>query len=81
MMLLLKIIAFVFLVPGFAISFGAGMIVSRFKLDQKVKVDFEHEMSEEELQKYKMNRALVNCKMLGMIITIPGLIILIVAFR
>lgn len=80
-MLLLKILAFVFIVPGVLMVFGARGIVSRFKLDRDIKCDFEHEMSEDELIQYKCNKAVVNLKMLGMLIALPGFILFLIAFR
>jgi len=78
---LLKILAFVFIAPGFALTLAAKGVVSRFKLDLNAKCDFEHEMGEEELKQYKFNKTVVNAKMLGMLIALPGLILLILAFR
>jgi len=80
-MVLLRILAFVFLIPGILTVFGARSIVSRFKLDDNVQCDFEHEMSEEELARYKHNKATVNLKMAGMLIALPGFILFLIAFK
>lgn len=77
----LKILAFVFLVPAFGLVFAARNLVERFGLDKKVKCSFEHEMNEEELSQYCFNRAMVNLKMLGLLLSIPGLVLIVVAFR
>jgi hypothetical protein len=61
--------------------FGAKFIVAKFNLNKDVKCEFEHQMSEEELEQYKVNKAVVNLKMLGMLVALPGLILIIVAFK
>lgn len=80
-MLLYRILAFVFLVPGFGTVFGAGEIVKKFELDKKEKCNFENEMTEEELAEYKFTRASVNLKMIGMLIAIPGLVFVLLGFK
>jgi len=80
-MLFLKVLAFVFLVAGFAFVFAAKIIVNRYKLVEKQKCDFEHEMSEEELTKYKYDKALVNMKMWGLLIALPGVVLIFAVFR
>jgi hypothetical protein len=80
-MLLFKILAFIFLVPGVLIVFGARKIVSRFNLGQKAKCDFEYEMNESEIAEYKHNKAVVNMKMIGMLVALPGFILFLIAFK
>ena len=79
--MIFKILAFVFLVPGFIVVFAARWAVKKYGLDQKVKVDFEDKLEEEELTQYKFNKATVNLKMLGMLIALPGLALILFAFR
>jgi hypothetical protein len=78
---LLQILALVFLVAGFGTVYAARFIVNRYKLDLSTKCDFEQEMNEDELKNYKLNKAVVNVKMLGMLIALPGLVLLLVSFR
>lgn len=80
-MLILKILAFLFLIAGFGTVFAAKSLVKRFGMDEKVKCDFENEMTEDELKQYKFNRASVNLKMLGMLVSIPGLVLILIAFK
>ncbi|MCX7708939.1 MAG: hypothetical protein N2484_03720 [Clostridia bacterium] len=77
----LKILAFLFLAAGFGIVFAARTIVKKYHLDQKSKCDFENEMTGEELQQYKVNKATVNVKMMGMLVALPGLILIVVLFK
>ncbi len=77
----LKIVAFIPIILGFAMVLLAGFIVDRFNLDRDVKCDFDHGMNQEELKQYKRNRAVLNFKMLGMLVALPGLILIIILFR
>lgn len=79
--MLLKILPFIFIVPGFFTVFLARMIVAKYNLDKNQKASFENEMNEEELAGYKVNKAIVNIKMLGMLIALPGLALLIITYR
>ncbi len=80
-MLAMKIAAAVILVIGFGTVIGAKYIVNGMKLKEQTKVKFENEMDEEELDRYKFNKALVNVKMVGMIIALPGIILTLIAFK
>jgi hypothetical protein len=80
-MTLLKILAFIFLIPGILTVFGARKIVSTFNVNRGIKCDFEHEMNESEIAEYKNNKAVVNMKLLGMLIALPGFILFLIAFK
>jgi uncharacterized membrane protein len=78
---LLDILALFIMGLGFAVVFAAKLIVEKFNMQQKQKCDFESELSQEEIDKYKLNKAIVNIKMMGLIITIPGLILFIISYK
>lgn len=80
-MLALRILAFIFLIPGALMVFSARQVVEKFKLDERVSCDFEHEMNEDELAQYKIGKAVLNFKMLGMLVVLPGLILVFIAFK
>ena len=80
-MLALKIMAGVFLITGFGTVLEAKNLSKRFNMDQKVNVNFEHEMNEEEMAQYKQTKAAVNLKMYGMMIALPGVILTLIAFK
>ena len=80
-MLFLRALAFFFLVAGFSMVFAARYFVRKYALEQKVVCDFENEMSDDELQQYRVNKAAVNLKMLGMVVALPGLVLVLVLFR
>jgi hypothetical protein len=79
--IMLKILPFIFIIPGFFTVFLAKMIVAKYNLEAKQKANFDHDMNDEELAQYKLNKALVSVKMLGMLIALPGLAILIIAYK
>ncbi len=78
--LVLKILAFVFMVPGFGIIYGARRIVERYRLYEKMQCPFEQELSEDELREYKFDKALLNVKFLGLAVAVPGIVLLFVSF-
>ncbi|MEN6316949.1 MAG: hypothetical protein ABFD25_22155 [Clostridiaceae bacterium] len=80
-MLALKIIAGVILLTGFGTVLGAKNLVKRFNLNQKTSVKFENEMNEEEIEQYKQNKAIVNVKLVGMLIALPGIVLTLIVFR
>ncbi len=80
-MLVMEIIGFLFLIVGFGMVFTAKSFVKKYSLDRNAKCNFEHEMSEEELEKYKFDKATVNLKMIGMLVSIPGLVLILLAFK
>jgi len=81
MIIFLRVMAFIFMVPGFITVFAARKIVEKFELDKKSKADATYEMDEEELKRYKYDKAVVNVKLLGMLISLPGIVLTFIAFR
>ncbi|HOM01560.1 MAG TPA: hypothetical protein PLH43_01860 [Acetivibrio sp.] len=80
-MIFLKVLMLLSLVAGFATVFAAKAIVEKFKLNEKAKCDFEDEITEEEAEKYKFDKAVLSVKMTGMLIAFPGLILLLIIYR
>ena len=80
-MIALKVLALVLLVSGVAVVFSARWLVRRYKLDAKAGCSFESEMGEEELKQYKFNKAVVNVKLAGMLVALPGFIIIVFVFK
>lgn len=79
--LLLKVLPFVFIVPGVLMVYLSKWAVEKYSLDKKVTVDFENEFSEEELEEYKFSKASVNMKMFGLLLALPGIVLLLLVFR
>ncbi len=78
---LIEILSLVIIAVGFAISYLAKAIVKRFGLKEKQECVNAAEMTEEEIDEYKQNKAVYRMKLTGLAISIPGLIIFILAFR
>ncbi len=79
--MILKIIAYTFLILGFLIVFLANWIVTKYNLVNTIICEFEDEMTEDEILQYKNNKAIVNLKMYGMLIALPGLIMTIIGYK
>ncbi|MCX7842186.1 MAG: hypothetical protein N2489_03830 [Clostridia bacterium] len=77
----LKILGFISIAAGAVMVFGARSFVKKFRLDQSVKCDFENEFTEEELERYKFDKALVNYKMVGLLVALPGLVAVIYIYK
>ncbi|KNY27040.1 hypothetical protein Bccel_2305 [Pseudobacteroides cellulosolvens ATCC 35603 = DSM 2933] len=77
----IDIVAIFFIAMGAITTFGAKAIVKKLELNNRMTCDFENEMSEEELEEYLFNKAVVRCKMLGMIIALPGFIMFLAISR
>lgn len=80
----LKIIAFLFITIGFIMVMSAKWAVKKFKLDnnanKSIDIDFSDEMSKEELEQYVYNKAVVNFKMLGMLVALPGIVMILIIY-
>lgn len=77
----LKVLALLFIIVGAVVTFGSSKFVEMYKLDEKVKISYENELSEEELLKYKKQQAIVKVKMIGMVICLPGFILVLLLFK
>ncbi|MDP4094910.1 MAG: hypothetical protein Q8920_16315 [Bacillota bacterium] len=80
-MIILKILSVILMVSGFLLVALSKFLVRKFKLNEKQTCNFENEMSENELCEYLYNKAVVNMKMLGMLIALPGIVIMVVVFK
>jgi hypothetical protein len=85
-MLFLKILAFILLVSGAFTVFAAGIIVKRFNIEKMIKgnngYNEENKQSEEygNIERYRFEKAVLNLKLFGMLLILPGLIIIILVF-
>jgi len=74
----IDIAAILFIVIGAIAAYGSRFIVKKFELNRRMTCDFENEMSSEALEEYLVNKAVFRCKLLGMVIALPGFIMLLV---
>ncbi len=69
-----EIMGLVLMLPGFVVVYLAKIIVDKYRFNEKAVCDFKDELTEEELAEYKFNKAILNVKMMGMAISLLGLI-------
>ncbi len=81
--IILKIAGGVIALAGLAVVYGAGKIVTARKLDEKKTVDPERTamMDEEQVKKFRRDTAILDVKLKGILLGLPGFIILLVMFR
>lgn len=77
----LEILSLAIMAVGFIIVYMSKAIVKKYNLAEKQTCEHEAEMTEEEVKDYKFTRAVFNIKILGLIITIPGLVLFLIYFR
>ncbi len=84
---LLRIILTVFsavsILSGMLLVFAAPLLVKKKKLDEKKVVDPERieGLDEEAIRKFKRDSAILDLKVKGVLIALPGAIIILVLFR
>ncbi|NLH96153.1 MAG: hypothetical protein GX477_02275 [Clostridiaceae bacterium] len=76
----LEILAGLIMAAGVIIVASAKNIVKKYGLDRKVVLGYESELDESEAEKYRMLKATVNVKLYGMLVFLPGVILLLIAF-
>lgn len=83
MEIILKIVGAILAVAGLVVIYGAPKIVDVRKLDEKKKVDPERIalLDEEQVKKFKRETAILDVKIKGLLIAIPGFLVLLILFR
>ncbi len=79
--MMLKVLAFLLIIPGTLMVYTSAWLVKRFQLDKKARVEFEHEMTEEELSQHLFEKASIRLKIIGLTIAIPGILLIFYIFR
>ncbi|NLX64310.1 MAG: hypothetical protein GX022_06010 [Clostridiaceae bacterium] len=77
----LKIIAFVLILIGAVINYGAGLIAIIMNLAEKTDAKEAEELSGEELERYKQTKAIARVKIIGLLIMLPGVFLVFYSFR
>ncbi len=75
----IDIVALAILAVGFAVVLSSKAIVNKFNLVEKQECKYASELSEEELNNYKLNKASFNMKIAGLLITIPGFVLFLIS--
>jgi hypothetical protein len=77
----LRILAFVLLVIGAFIVYGAKIIIKATGFDKKVKIPENFTFSsDEERERYREQKALAVVKVYGLIFVVPGIVLVFIAF-
>ena len=76
----LKVLGIILAVVGAVIVYGAKFIVNKYGLDKRETVNIEG-IDDEALGKLKMQKAIAKIKGFGGLIFLPGMILLLIAFR
>ena len=81
--IILKVIGGLLAVAGLVIIYAAAKIVEVRKLDEKKQIDPERvaNLDEEAIKKYKRDSAILDVKIRGVLIALPGFIIILIMFR
>ena len=77
----IEIVALVIMAIGFVVVIASKAIVKKFNLAEKQECKYADQLSEEDLENYKSNKAMFNVKITGLVITIPGLVLLLVSSK
>jgi hypothetical protein len=70
---ILRVIGLILVVLGLILSYTSKIIVKKYDLAQNQTVKFADEMSEQEIEEYKRNKAIAKVKMVGILLIMPGI--------
>lgn len=81
--IIMKILGGLIAIAGLIVIYGAAKIVDFKKLDEKKQVDPERiaTLDEEQVKKFKRDAAILDVKIKGVLIAIPGFLVLLVMFK
>ena len=74
----IEILSLVLMAIGFITVYAAKAIVKKFDLAKKQTCEHEAEMTEQEVEEYKFNKAVFNINILGFLVATPGIALLII---
>lgn len=77
----LKIIAFTLIIIGALTNYGAKLIVKRMNLVERINASEAEELTGEEFELYKLTKAIARVKVVGVLIMLPGVFLILYAFR
>ena len=77
----LKIIAFTLIIIGALTNYGAKLIVKRMNLVERINASEAEELTGEEIELYKLTKAIARVKVVGVLIMLPGVFLILYAFR
>lgn len=77
----LKIIGFILILAGAFINYGAKFITRQLNLAAKINVDEASEFADDDLEEYKMTKAIARVKVAGFLVLLPGVLLLFYLYR
>ncbi len=77
----LKVIAFTLILIGVLTTYGAKLIVKRMNLVERINASEAEELTGEEIELYKLTKAIARVKVVGVLIMLPGVFLILYAFR
>lgn len=81
--LVLRILGLMIALSGLAVVFTAARIVDRKHLDEKKEIppEMQETMTPEEKKIYRRDMAILDVKLKGLLIAVPGFVLILIAFR
>jgi hypothetical protein len=81
--ILLRIIGTMIGLAGLVVVYAAPQLVKKYKLDEKKSIDPERlaVLDESEIAKYKFDTAVLDIKLKGLILAMPGFVLLLILFK
>ena len=80
-MLLVKILAFILVAVEAFMNYGAKWIAIKTGLLNKINITEAQELPPDEMESYRLSKATVRVKLMGLIAFLPGVILIFIAFR
>ncbi len=77
----LKIISCILILIGALTNYGAKLIVKRLNLVEKINANEAEEFTGKEYEQYKLTKAIARVKVIGVLIMLPGVFLILYAFR
>lgn len=78
---ILKILGFIFFIPGALTVFFSKIIVDKHNLVEKQKIKLGEEINEETMKMLKTQKANILVKLIGIAILIPGVVLIFIAYK
>lgn len=78
---MLEIFGFTFLILGFSMVYTAKYIVRKFDLIKYFDVPDSLDFNDDDMKKYKLDKAVVSVKVFGFVLALPGILIILLTFK
>lgn len=72
---LFEVLGILMVIVGIFLHYGAKFIVKRFDLAKKQEVEISDEMTNDEVEQYKFNKAVMRVKVVSLCVLLPGILL------